>query len=900
MEVGLLVHVSGARVTRPRRLAGRRAALTAWAAGLCVALPVAAAPPTPEQIESAVRRLGDDRFEAREEASAFLWAAGVASEPPLREALHSDDPEVVTRAREILDRFKYGIFSDTPPALAKLLARYRAGDARTRERLVFDVAALGPKAHAALLRLYAGEDNPNVRNRLLAHLAQRARDIVPQLLIEGNPSLAEELLEQAASINDDGGKRNYAAYLFVRGRLDDAIDRCRELAQKTGDAQRTRALGTLAYLLRAKADLAGARAAAEKAEDATLVESLLYEQGDWTELARRADEGTAASQSIESLGFRAAFHRLAGHAEAFAKALDEIRRYAAGNPNEHGFVAEAYFLNDRPEEGLDIFLKHGRPHIAFELLCAQLRYREAFAVAEAARGQGGSDLPLLNLQVAQVLHRLGAADQALGLFREGTAAAIVESNFDLLTSWLDAALRAGLTEFVVEEAARALPTLPDEDHRRRLLGRLHAGFAGNHESNDHAWHWWLFLRRRHADESPAKTLERLRRLLDRRPPDPDLQARVREVELTLSGMAPDERDRWLETLAWTWENVGRNDLARPYLGRLAERDAGAEAHARFGHVLAGEGRWAEAAERYGRAWESDRARPLHASGPAPILLYLQGWALTRAGREREGRERMELARLLPLGDDRLRHALAEALTEQGLSEAAARERQVLLRTGEFLSWHHDDAVRKLANAALARQDYATGLLLWNRFLLNGLRTNTAFAGASAYLEVPAFVHRHRARACLAADDADGALREADSALAAMPGDVEIPIALVPELERRGMKTDAAAVFSRVFDRLEGVCKAYPGSAATHNQAAWLAARCRCRLDAALAHARKAVELAPKEPPYIDTLAEAHFQREEAAQAIERMQQCLALDPTEGYYRRQLSRFRAGNRDTAPE
>src|SRR5262245_37768003 len=89
--------------------------------------PAAVEAPTPEAIAQAIRDLGGDRFADREKASRFLWAAGAAAEPALEKAAASPDPEVSRRAKAVLDRFRWGIYPDTPRELVALIDRYRAG-----------------------------------------------------------------------------------------------------------------------------------------------------------------------------------------------------------------------------------------------------------------------------------------------------------------------------------------------------------------------------------------------------------------------------------------------------------------------------------------------------------------------------------------------------------------------------------------------------------------------------------------------------------------------------------------------------------------------------------------------------------------------------------------------------
>src|SRR5215472_976752 len=87
----------------------RRSALllSTLALGLLVG-PVAArdrgkpAPPDPKEVRDLIGRLGDDDFETREKASERLRQLGEAVVPALREATGSPDPEVRSRAADLI------------------------------------------------------------------------------------------------------------------------------------------------------------------------------------------------------------------------------------------------------------------------------------------------------------------------------------------------------------------------------------------------------------------------------------------------------------------------------------------------------------------------------------------------------------------------------------------------------------------------------------------------------------------------------------------------------------------------------------------------------------------------------------------------------------------------------
>ena len=87
---------------------------------------------------------------------------------------------------------------------------------------------------------------------------------------------------------------------------------------------------------------------------------------------------------------------------------------------------------------------------------------------------------------------------------------------------------------------------------------------------------------------------------------------------------------------------------------------------------------------------------------------------------------------------------------------------------------------------------------------------------------------------------------------------------------------------------------FPKHPAAYNQAAWLSACCRRRLDRGLELARKAVALSPKTAAYHDTLAEVLFQLGKKAEAVAAQKRAVALSPARVYFRKQLKRIEAGD------
>ena len=206
-----------------------------------------------ERIKELVRRLGDDDFKMREEASRQLMMLGPRARPFLQAALKDSDPEIVRRAGDCLERISRGMSVTALSAAVRVLARRRplnaasvllnylpsAEDERVAEtihRVLPDLAVRDGKAEPAfvealtdqspdkraaaaaalsaahlpevmpLLRKLLQDSDPQVRLRVgLALVARGEKDAVPVLirLIEKIPlernGLVLELLDRLAA-----------------------------------------------------------------------------------------------------------------------------------------------------------------------------------------------------------------------------------------------------------------------------------------------------------------------------------------------------------------------------------------------------------------------------------------------------------------------------------------------------------------------------------------------------------------------------------------------------------------------------------------------------------------------------------------------------------------------------
>jgi tetratricopeptide (TPR) repeat protein len=260
---------------------------------------------------------------------------------------------------------------------------------------------------------------------------------------------------------------------------------------------------------------------------------------------------------------------------------------------------------------------------------------------------------------------------------------------------------------------------------------------------------------------------------------------------------------------------------------------------------------------------------------------------------------MNKAHLLPLGDEPVREKFASDLQKRGYDAAARQERQLLIAVRKPMSFVAAEALRDASLEAIDRKDYLKAAVYQDRALFRVLEPDIDYVESSAYIAVPAYIHRLRALGLATEGRVNEVRKEAEAALELLPGNIELTIQLVPVLDKLGRKKDSDELFKRTLALRQQMCTDYPRGAWVHNNLAWLSACCHRNLDAALEHARKAVELDPETIGYLDTLAEVHFQRGESDKAIELMRQCRAREPKNEYFQKQLQRFEAGDRGTEP-
>jgi tetratricopeptide (TPR) repeat protein len=400
--------------------------------------------------------------------------------------------------------------------------------------------------------------------------------------------------------------------------------------------------------------------------------------------------------------------------------------------------------------------------------------------------------------------------------------------------------------------------------------------------------WWRCERLQNPSEPMRTTVARLPALLDKRLAEPAGRTALEAAAKVARGQADADADHWLQGLADACHAAGLDEQARNFAKEAGERANSSAAWLKLGDLHVEAKQYAEAAAAYERSWKADPKLALP--------LWLRGWALEKAGQP-GGPEARQLALTLPLGDEDARYKLADELINRRrlgaeLSAAAREQRRMILRLANLGS-----NVGRNSQARLSGDrglDLKEAVEASQNFLFRLQYTGAYFFKNSDYLNVLHRLASQRARALLAQGDVVGSVREAEAALALLPG-IDPADVLVPQLAKAGHTAEADRVYAAAAVVCDRLCKDYPQSAEFLNERAWLGASCRRDLEAATDAARKAVELEPNHANFHDTLAEVLFQRGDKDGALAEVKKCVELAPANTRYPKLRARIEAGDR-----
>lgn len=130
------------------------------------------------------------------------------------------------------------------------------------------------------------------------------------------------------------------------------------------------------------------------------------------------------------------------------------------------------------------------------------------------------------------------------------------------------------------------------------------------------------------------------------------------------------------------------------------------------------------------------------------------------------------------------------------------------------------------------------------------------------------------------------------------GAIPMAYAGLGDVQKELGKTDGAEKeYAKCEKALSEEVERDPSVASNYNNLAWFYATHGRELDKGIALAKKALELSPDSPEYLDTLAELHHRKGDREAAVREINRAIALDPPHiKYYRKQLEKFQKGGEE----
>lgn len=841
-------------------------------------------------IEKLVRELADENFRVREQATRDLWARGSEALRALEEAVESPDPERSIRAREVLRKIQLHITPDTDPEVVDWLERYATATPSQKSALL--VKLRGKRAWRQMLKLYAGESDVELREKMQNTMRSVAQQAAREMLLKGEVAAAREFLELAPA--DNSGLLALAEFHRSQGTLQREIERAKSLPGRKG------ALWRLA-LWRSAGNTTAARKAAIEAGETRIAAVMAALDGDplpWLESMK--DPGRSSDVARRYANIASA--RWSGRRNPATDLMQLTHIAASRELDESGAALNALFLLAELKAAEPAF-KQSMPHAAFNHFDMLERIPEALEIlkidpenpdyrawvdsrlAELAGNDAEDEIEAADIEgefvsLANFLERRGLHEEA----RNAYVGPMIELSAKDLNAFADCLGRMFASSGGAPRLARDVALAWTNGKEERWQEALIAAFGENEHTNT----WWDWLKEVRPGAAPATRFDAM---------------------LVLFGLIPDTagtRDDWLALL---WKSIDGSpaNQRQTRILRLAELlaesgDADNSLAAwklmspetrqmtHWGHALthlSAAGRWDEAAELI-----QSQIKTLTEGGnkPGADLHAYAAAALRAAGNPESAARHESWANQLSLGQSSTAVRIGNGFSFGGDFHRAAEwwKRAVLLADpdGDELA----TSLRFYSDALLAAENW--------RLVASISELQAALYAVTDYLmttQLPLMRLRLQADAARAftilANDRDRALALLENCHRVSATDGSLADFFIPALRKAGLIQQHDDWFRISWRHLASVLEKYPDSENTLNTAAWFATRALRELDSAGELIRRALELNPRQAAYLDTMAEYQFARGRREAALEWSQKAVNASPEDTMIRRQQARFR---------
>ena len=834
------------------------------------------------QVKKWIEELGDADFTTRENAHKNLWKAGSDAEEQLKVALKGDDAEIRKRSLELLEKFKWGIYHDSPIAIIDLIQAYQSGTLQDKEKSIAKLIEMGGLGVKSVIKIINAEEQEEVRNSVLSYASKSVSKVIPYLIEKNEFKFLDQILQMMLENRAEGVFSNYAVYAILSASTDKIINQLsKNKPPKISDEINKE---ILAYLYRSKGEHNDALKFAKESKNPELYTQLALEASKWKVVLDT--DHFPDDLLLGKLGYKLAMYRLANEKTEFdgaKKTLMEIAEELTGKDKNGVESTEQLFqaakialLNYMVPEGIDSLLKNKKRMMVAEIYASRFEFDKIKSLIEEAKTENAKDVPALEIHWAKILYGLGEKEQALKILDQYSSRIADKSEGDWPLKLVHAWILIKKRDRALDDAANYLQKIEHREASGRMLNKM---FGDDSEFYDPLFRFFFKKKNTETAQTVIKQINDLH--------DKKLESKV-VVKLI------DDLLEYASTVT-AEESVSLKNAAGAILKKYGLDEKLKELADKFGSetillsladLYAEKKEWAKARDSFKVAWDKDKSKS--------IIAFMIAKMEENIGDKAQASKWKDLATWAPLGNEQVRLDFAYALGKRNYVDDALIQFDLVSKTGEPGSYSVGASSRALASRLIEKKSFEKAADGYELAMLRCMTPFVSFTQSQAYVNVPSLIARLRCRAAIDTGDFDKVDSFAAKAFDLQPGEVELPILVYQPLIAKGKKELADKIFASAKKSIQKVGDDYPNCAWAHNSAAWLSACCKSDLIWGLNQAEVAIKLDGKSAAHLDTLAEVLFQLKRQKEAVEAQTKAVALEPTKIYYKKQLKRIQNGD------
>ena len=834
------------------------------------------------QVKKWIDELGDADFTTRENAHKNLWKAGSDAEEQLKVALKGDDAEIRKRSLELLEKFKWGIYHDSPIAIIDLIQAYQSGNLQDKEKSIAKLIEMGGLGVKSVIKIINAEEQEEVRNSVLSYASKSVSKVIPYLIEKNEFKFLDQILQMMLENRAEGVFSNYAVYAILSSSTDKIINQLsKNKPPKISDEINKE---ILAYLYRSKGEHNDALKFAKESKNPELYTQLALEASKWKVVLDT--DHFPDDLLLGKLGYKLAMYRLANEKMEFdgaKKTLLEIAEELTGKDKNGVESTEQLFqaakislLNYMVPEGIDYLLKNKKRMMVAEIYASRFEFDKIKSLIEEAKAENAKDVPALEIHWAKILYGLGEKEQALKILDQYSSRIADKSEGDWPLKLVHAWILIKKRDRALDDAANYLQKIEHREASGRMLNKM---FGDDSEFYDPLFRF--FFKKKNTETAQA-VIKQINDLHDKKIESKVVVKLVDDLLEYASTVTAEESVSLKNAAGAILKKYGLDEK----LKELADKYGSETIQLSLADLYAEKKEWAKARDSFKVAWDKDKSKS--------IIAFMIAKMEENIGDKAQASKWKDLATWAPLGNEQVRLDFAYALGKRNYVDDALIQFDLVSKTGEPGSYSVGASSRALASRLIEKKSFEKAADGYELAMLRCMTPFVSFTQSQAYVNVPALIARLRCRSAIDIGDFDKVDSFAAKAFDLQPGEVELPILVYQPLIAKGKKELADKIFASAKKSIQKVGDDYPNCAWAHNSAAWLSACCKSDLIWGLNQAEVAIKLDGKSAAHLDTLAEVLFQLKRQKEAVEAQTKAVALEPTKIYYKKQLKRIQNGD------